>query len=75
MNVKITNGGLSIMATINGFKLIGQYSKKYYKYLELEKEIEEIEQKRLGLYLLTLECITSNAGINPLKKSIVVNYA
>ncbi|NLZ96557.1 MAG: AIPR family protein [Candidatus Magasanikbacteria bacterium] len=59
------------MATINDFKIVGQYSEKYYKLLKLDKDVKEIEKRRLGFYLFILECITNNANIEELKNCII----
>lgn len=59
------------MATINDFKIVGQYSEKYYKLLKFDEDVNEIEQKRFGFYLFILECITNNANIEELKNCII----
>lgn len=59
------------MATINDFKIVGQYSKKYYDLLGFKEDINEIEQRRFGFYLFVLECITNNSNIDELRECII----
>lgn len=59
------------MATINDFKLIDKYSLKYYKNIKTKFDIDEKEHKRLGFYLLALECITGNTDLEELQNSII----
>ena len=57
------------MATLNDFKVIKSYSKKYFKFLNI-KHGDETTQARLGFYLFALECITGEADTDRLKKMI-----
>lgn len=59
------------MATINDFKLINKYAKEYFKYIKTPQLIDEKEHKRLGFYLLILECITGNTNYDELQNSII----
>lgn len=59
------------MATINDFKLIDKYALEYFKNIKTKKIIHEKEHKRLGFYLLVLECITGNTDIEELQNSII----
>lgn len=59
------------MATINDFKLINQYSKEYFKNIKTNNTISESEHRRLGFYLLVLECITGNTNYDELQNSII----
>lgn len=59
------------VATINDFKIVNQYSKKYFNFLDVENGINENEQKRLGFYILALECITGNANVDELVDCII----
>lgn len=59
---------------INDFKLVNLYSKKYFEYIKLSnknKEISDINKKRLGFYLLILEAVTGNSDIDELQNSII----
>ena len=59
---------------INDFKLVNLYSKKYFEYIKLSnknKEISDINKKRLGFYLLILEAVTGNIDIDELQNSII----
>lgn len=59
---------------INDFKLINLYSKKYFEYIKLSnknKEISDINKKRLGFYLLILEAVTGNSDTDELQKAII----
>lgn len=59
---------------INDFKLVNLYSKKYFEYIKLSnknKEISDINKKRLGFYLLILEAVTRNSDIDELQNSII----
>lgn len=58
------------MATLNDFKVVMNKSKRYYKYLNLKKEVVEVQQARLGFYLFALECITNNKDIDELKGKV-----
>ena len=46
------------MANINDFKLVNKYSKDYFKNIKTNNKIDESQNKRLGFYLLILECVT-----------------
>lgn len=59
------------MATINDFKIVGQYSNRYFDFLNLDKEINDIDKKRFGFYLFILECITNNNNMDELKDCII----
>ncbi|WP_195514340.1 AIPR family protein [Enterococcus sp. 1001283B150225_161107_E12] len=59
------------MAVINDFKNVKMRSKKYYEYLNLEKEQPEKIKPRLGFYLLVLECITKVKEIDDLIDMII----
>lgn len=59
------------MATINDFKLIDKYALEYFKNIKTKNIIHEKEHKRLGFYLLVLECITGNTDIEELQNSII----
>lgn len=59
---------------INDFKLVNLYSKKYFEYIKLSnknKEISDINKKRLGFYLLILEAVTGNSDTDELQKAII----
>ena len=59
---------------INDFKLVNLYSKKYFEYIKLSnknKELSDINKKRLGFYLLILEAVTGNSDIDELQNSII----
>ena len=58
------------MANINDYKIVMKKSKMYFKYLKLQKDVQDIEQARLGFYLFALECITNNKDIDELKKKV-----
>ncbi len=59
------------MATINDFKIVNQYSKKYFSFLNHSEEINETDKKRFGFYLLVLESITGNGNIDELLHCII----
>lgn len=59
------------MATINDFKIVNQYSKKYFDFLNYNGDIRDIDRKRFGFYLLVLECITGNANTDEVIDSII----
>lgn len=59
------------MATINDFKLIDKYSSEYFKHINTDKIISDKDHKRLGFYLLILECITGNPNLDELQSSII----
>lgn len=59
------------MATINDFKLIDKYALEYFKNIKTKNIIHEKEHKRLGFYLLALECITGNTDLEELQDSII----
>lgn len=59
------------MATINDFKIIGQYSNRYFDFLNLDIKINDVDKKRFGFYLFILECITNNNDIDELKNCII----
>lgn len=59
---------------INDFKLVNLYSKKYFEYIKLSnknKEISDINKKRLGFYLLILEAVTGNSDTDELQNAII----
>lgn len=59
------------MATLNDFKTVMNKSKRYYKYLDIQKKgISEAHKARLGFYIFALECITNNKEIDELKEMI-----
>lgn len=58
------------MANLMDFKVVNQRSRKYFKFLDVHKEINEIDKARLGFYLFALECITNNRDISELKEKI-----
>lgn len=59
------------MATINDFKIVNQYSKKYFDFINYNGDIRDIDRKRFGFYLLVLECITGNANTDEVIDSII----
>lgn len=59
------------MATINDFKLIDKYSSEYFKHINTDKIISDKDHKRLGFFLLILECITGNPNLDELQSSII----
>ena len=59
------------MATINDFKLIDKYALEYFKNIKTRFSICEEEHKRLGFYLLALECITGDTDLEELQNSII----
>ena len=73
LNFKVFFIGGAIL-NINDFKLINLYSKKYFEYIKLSnknKEISDINKKRLGFYLLILEAVTGNSDTDELQKAII----
>ncbi len=59
------------MANINDFKLVNKYSKDYFKNIKTNNKINESQYKRLGFYLLILECVTGNPNLDDLQDSII----
>ena len=59
------------MANINDFKLVNKYSKDYFKNIKTNNKIDESQNKRLGFYLLILECVTGNPNLDDLQDSII----
>lgn len=59
------------MANINDFKLVNKYSKDYFKNIKTDNQINERQHKRLGFYLLILECVTGNPNLEDLQDSII----
>lgn len=59
------------MANINDFKLVNKYSKDYFKNIKTNNKINESQNKRLGFYLLILECVTGNPNLDDLQDSII----
>ena len=59
------------MANINDFKLVNKYSKDYFKNIKTNNKIDESQNKRLGFYLLILECVTGNPNMDELQDTII----
>ncbi|STY44265.1 AIPR protein [Listeria grayi] len=59
------------MASHNDYKIVAQKSKNYFKLLNVENEIPENQQARMGFYLFILECITNNKDIIEQKNCII----
>ena len=73
LNFKVFFIGGAIL-NINDFKLVNLYSKKYFEYIKLSnknKEISDINKKRLGFYLLILEAVTGNSDTDELQNAII----
>lgn len=58
------------MASINDFKIVNKHSKKYFGYLNLKGEYQDIVKARFGFYLFALECITNIKEVDNLKEMI-----
>lgn len=59
------------MGTINDFKIVKQYAKKYAEFLNLKKSVNEDNLYRLGFYHLILECVTNVKDIEESSKMII----
>lgn len=58
------------MANLMDFKVVNQRSRKYFKFLDVKKEVSDIDKARLGFYLFALECITNNRDISELREKV-----
>ena len=51
--------------------MVNKYSKDYFKNIKTNNKINESQYKRLGFYLLILECVTGNPNLDDLQDSII----
>ncbi|MER2071205.1 MAG: hypothetical protein ABS898_04790, partial [Psychrobacillus sp.] len=51
----INKKGMINIANLIDYKIVNQRAKKYFKFLDVKREVNEINKARLGFYLFALE--------------------